>query len=248
MSSMDFTPGGYRYLPGVFQYSAGVAALDGFRIERVMFRAPVPLSEGFRRIESFLTSVGRPPAALCACELRSPMQMSEADFRAFNEVYVDRLSQWGIASDGVNPVARSNVCPELSPPAEPSFHAFSFTAEERAARPSFVIAGSGEVPEGRANYRDHIVRPGDTSPTGMREKARYVLNEMEGRLGGLGFQWRDTTATQIYTVHAILPLLSDEIVARGAAAHGLAWHYCRPPIVGLDYEMDCRGIDHERVV
>lgn len=248
MSSMDFTRGGYRYLPGVFQYSAGVTALDGFRIERATFRTPVPLVEGFRRIEAFLTSAGRSVTALCACELRSPMPMSEAAFRRFNERYVDRLSQWGITSEGTNPVARSNVCPELSPPAEPSFHAFCFTVEDRAARPSFVIAGSGEVPEGKANYRDYIIRPGDTSPAGLREKARYVLNEMEARLAGLGFNWRDSTATQVYTLHDLHPFLADEIIARGAAAYGVVWYYCRPPVIGLDYEMDCRGVDHELVI
>ena len=248
MPSMDFTRGGYRYLPGVFQYSAGVAALGGFRIERASFRAPVPVIEGFRRIEAFLDSVGRSVTALCACELRSPMPMSEAAFRSFNGLYVDRLSEWGIVAEGANPVARSNVCPAYAPPPEPSFHAFSFTVADRAARPSFVIAGSGEVPEGKANYRDHVIRPGDTSPSGLREKARYVLDQMEARLAGLGFQWRDTTATQAYTLHDLHPFLADEIVARGAAANGLCWHYCRPPVVGLDYEMDCRGVDHERVI
>ena len=248
MPSIDFTPGGYRYLPGVFQYSAGVAALDGFRIERAMFRTPVALAEGFRRIEAFLTAAGRPMTALSACELRSPAQMGEAAFRSFNELYVDRLSGFGIIADGANPVARSNVCPALAPPAEPSFHAFSFTVADRAARPSFVIAGSGEVPEGKANYRDHIVRPGDTSPAGLREKARYVLAAMQARLAALGFDWPDTTATQVYTLHDLHPFLADEIVARGASAHGLTWHYCRPPGVGLDYEMDCRGVEWERVI
>ena len=64
-------------------------------------------------------------------------------------------------------MARSNVCPEHAPPAEPAFHAFSFTVPAEAASPSFVVSGSGEVPEGKANYRDHIVRPGDTSPDGL---------------------------------------------------------------------------------
>jgi hypothetical protein len=248
MTSVDFKRGGYRYLPGVFQFSGGVAALDGFRIERAMFHSPVPLAEGFGRIEAFLTSAGRPLTALCACELRSPMQMNELAFRRFNELYVDRLSQWGITSEGANPVARSNVCPQHSPPAEASFHAFSFTVEDRAARPSFVIAGTGEVPEGQANYRDHIVRLGDTSSSGLKEKARFVLNKMEARLASFGLQWPDASATQIYTVHDLHPLLADEIVARGAAAHGVAWHYCRPPVVGLEFEMDCRGIDYERVI
>ncbi len=42
--------------------------------------------------------------------------------------------------------------------------------------------------------------------------------------------------------------LADEIVRRGAAEHGLVWHYCRPPVNVLDYEIDCRGVDVERVI
>ena len=41
--AIDVPAGGYRYIPGVFQYSAGVGALDGFQIERVTFQTPVPL-------------------------------------------------------------------------------------------------------------------------------------------------------------------------------------------------------------
>lgn len=247
MSSQDFPAGGYRYIRGVFQYSAGVAALDGFRIERVMFMRPVPLAEGFARIEAHLAEAGRPKAAFCACELRSPEPMSEAAFRAFNERYVEKLSRWGIVAEGVNPVARSNVCPEFAPPPEPSFHAFSYTVAAGGAA-SFVIAGSGEVPEGKPNYRDHIVRPGDTSAEGLRAKAGYVLDEMERRLAALGFSWRDVTATQVYSVCDIRPLIADAILPRGAGAQGIVWHWCRPPVAGLDYEMDCRGVTVERVI
>jgi hypothetical protein len=42
--------------------------------------------------------------------------------------------------------------------------------------------------------------------------------------GALGFSWKDVTATQLYTVHDVHPFLAEEIVARGAAAHGLTWH------------------------
>ena len=34
-------PGNYRYAPGVFQYSAGVAADAGYRIERARFACTV---------------------------------------------------------------------------------------------------------------------------------------------------------------------------------------------------------------
>ncbi|WP_206030217.1 hypothetical protein [Roseomonas sp. AR75] len=53
---------------------------------------------------------------------------------------------------------------------------------------------------------------------------------------------------QAYTVHEIHRGLAEEIVARGAARHGLTWHDCRPPVQGLDYEMDCRGMPVERVL
>ena len=246
--AVDFTAGGYRFLPAVFQYSGGAAALLGHAIERVRFRAPVPIAEGFARIERIIGAAGRPLTAFCACELRSPAPFTEQGFRAFNEVYVVTLEKWGLFDGKVNPVARSNVCPEIDPPAEPSFHAFSFTVAAADAAPSFVIAGSGEAKEGGASYRERTVRHGETTPDAMREKAHYVLGEMERRLGALGFGWADTTTTQVYTVHDLHPFLADEIVRRGAARSGLTWHFARPPVRGLEYEMDCRGVGCERVI
>jgi hypothetical protein len=246
MSVYPFERGGYRFVEGVFQYSAGVAAEPGHRIVRVQFRQPVPLEEGFRRIEKIIGAAGRPLTAFCACELRSPAPFTESGFAAFNKIYVGTLERWSIYDGKTNPVARSNVCPAVDPPAEPSFHAFSYTEAAAGAEPSFVIAGSGEAPEGRGNYRDHIVKRGDVSPEGLREKARFVLGEMERRMGALGFAWKDTTAAQLYTVHDIHPFLADEIVRRGAARSGLTWHYNRPPVVELEYEMDCRGVSIER--
>jgi hypothetical protein len=248
LSTIDFTAGGYRYIPGVFQYSAGVAALPGHEIVRVRFREPVALAEGFRRIGDHMETQGRPVTAFCACELRSPAPFTEEGFKSFNEVYVGTLERWGIYKDGVNPIARSNVCPEIAPPGEPSFYAFSYTRPVEGSPLSFVVAGSGEAPEGFANYKDHIIRRGDTSPEGLREKARYVLGEMERRMAALGATWTDTTAAQVYTVHDLHPFLADEIVRRGAALSGLTWHYNRPPVVELEYEMDCRGVGTEHVL
>jgi hypothetical protein len=243
----DFAAGGYRFIPAVFQYSGGAAALPGFAIERVRFRAPVKLAEGFARIERFITEAKRPLTAFCACELRSPGQFTEQGFRAFNESYVVTLQRWGLFDGKVNPVARSNVCPEIGAPAEPSFHAFSFTVPAPAGK-SFVIAGGAEAREGGASYRERIVRYGETSIDAMREKARCVLDEMERRMAAFGCGWADTTATQVYTIHDLHPFLGDEIVRRGAAHSGLSWHFARPPVEGLEYEMDCRAVALERVI
>ena len=248
MSSVDFQPGGYRFIPGVFQYSAGVAALAGFSMRRIQFQSPVPLSEGFARAEKIIKAAGRPLTAFCACELRSPGQFSEDAFRSFNEHYVDTLSTWKIFDGSTNPVARSNVCPEVNGPTEPSFHAFTFTVAREETRPSFVIAGSGECPEGLGNYRDNTIRLGDLSAEGIREKARFVLDEMERRQKALHQSWKTVTATQVYTVHDIYPFLASEIVGRGAAPAGITWHFDRPPVVDLEYEMDCRGVFEEFVI
>lgn len=246
MDIRTFAPGNYRFIEGVSQYSAGVAALDGHEIVRVRFRRPVPLAEGFGRVEAWLGEAGRPLTAFCACELRSPEPFSEDGFRTFNQRYTEPLDRWGILHNGWNPVARSNVCPEIGAPAEPGFHAFCYTRPSTATTRSFVIAGSGETVEGQANYRDHIVRLGDTGAGAIREKAEFVLAAMEARLAALGFGWSDTTAAQVYTVHDFHPVVPD-MAGRGVADAGMTWHFARPPVVDIEFEMDCRGVAVEQM-
>jgi hypothetical protein len=245
----EFKPGGYRFIPGGFQFSGGVAAAAGYEIKRCRFRTPVRLMEGFARIEAVIKAAGRPLTAFCACELRSPGQFTEQGFREFNESYVVTLGKWGVYGGKVNPVARSNVCPEIDPPTEPGFHAFSFTGPAGAgASPSFVISGSAEARAIEASYRERIIRYGETSPDAMREKAHFVLEEITRRLALFGVGWRDTTASQVYTIRDIYPFFADEIVRRGAAHAGINWHFTRPPVRDLEFEVDCRSVRVEEAV
>jgi hypothetical protein len=244
----DFPAGGFAFVRGVFQYSAGVAALPAYRLERVRFAEPLPLSAGFATIAAFLRHQGLPLTAFCACELRSPAPFSEEGFLAFNTEYAAVLRDWGLLASGDNPVARSNVCPAIDPPDVPSFHAFCFARPAADARPSFVIAGSGESREGQGNYRDHTISLGDTSAAGLRRKAEFVLDEMQRRMGALNTTWRACTAVQVYTVHDIHPFMADELVRRGAARQGITWHFNRPPVIDLEYEMDCRSVPIETVL
>ncbi len=251
--AIAFEAGGFRYAPGPFQYSAGVAAEPGFTIERVRFHGHAPLEDGFRAIEAYLRALGRPTTAFCACELRSPAPFTEEGFIAFNRVYVGTLERWGLFRDDDNPVARSNVCPAYDPPPEPSFHAFSYTVPQRPGSDdtsprTFVVSGAAEATEGPGSYSERIICPGDTTPDAMREKAQHVLGTLETRMDTLGVRWRDATATQAYTVHDLHPVLEGELAKRGAIAHGLDWSYARPPVEGLDYEMDVRGVRVERVI
>ena len=249
VETAEFKPGGYRYVRGPFQYSGGVAAEPGFAIERVRFARPRPIEQGFQDIEAYLTALGRPVTSFCACELRSPAPFDDAGFIAFNRIYVGTLERWGIFKDDDNPVARSNVCPEIDPPAEPVFHAFSYTvpAAEAGGAINFVNAGSADARESAAAGESRVIRPGDTTADGMRAKARHVLDTQEERLAAFGAGWADATATQVYSVHDIHAVLENDIQTRGAAPAGLTWFHARPPVEGLDYEMDVRAVAVERM-
>jgi hypothetical protein len=244
-----FREGGYRYIKAVFQYSSGVAAEPGFEIERARLARPLPLAAGFAVVEAHLAALGRPSTAFAACELRSAAPFSEQGFHDFNRDYVQTLARWGIYKDEVNPVARTNVCPQYDPPAEPVLHAFSYTVcAPKAKRGSFIIAGCGEARDGTGSFAERTVRHGESTPEAMREKMRFVVAQMEQRLAALGFSWKDASSTQAYTARDIGALAGPEIAARGAAAGGLTWHFARPPVIGLEFEMDVRGAARELVV
>lgn len=250
---LAFEAGGYRYIKAVFQYSGGVKADAGYEIERARFAKPLRLLDAYSAVEAHLKSIGRPNTAFAACELRSPEPFTDQGFHDFNKTYVTTLERWGIYQSGehpVNPVARTNVCPLYDKPAEPAMYAFSYTvrSSKSASRGSFIISGSGDARASGNSYQERIVRVHDTSPEGLREKVRFVVAEMERRLGLLGFSWKDAVSTQAYTVQNIGHLVGEELAARGACGGGLAWYYARPPVVGLEYEMDVRGAARELVI
>ena len=161
--------------------------------------------------------------------------------------FAKSASVWCAGDLGDFPRRGQPGCPlERLPGNPPARHAVVlrlqlYGADESRAARSFVAAGSGEAREGGPSYEGRIIRPGDHSPEAMREKASFVLGAMEQRMAALGFSWADVTATQVYTIFEIHPLLADEFVRRGAMSGGLAWHFARPPVQGLDFEVDVRG-------
>jgi len=246
--------GNYSFLKGIAPYSAGAVAASGFEVVHARFLQPLPLRAGFDAVEAHLAKRNRPKQALCGMELRSPKPFTFTGFNQFNAGYVDVLKKWDILLDngGLNPVARTNIAPAVAPPAEPSLYGFSYTVPTApTTRKTFIVAGAGELPEGSLDPHD-VVRRGETSAAAIREKARFVMGLMEGRLQGLGVSWSAVTVTEIYTVYDIRPFLEAEILDRmgpaGAAAHGLTWHYSRPPIESIEYEMDLRGCVSELVL
>jgi hypothetical protein len=240
---IQFADGGFAFLKGGFPYSQGVVALPGYAIERARFRKPLPLAEGFTRIRKYLKGLGRPLTAFCACELRSPRPFTFAGFQEFNEGYVAVLREWKLVRDGLNPVARSNVAPAHGAPREPCFHAFSYTVRPGDGRAGFVLAGSGEWPEG-GGFPEDIVAGDDVSAEGMAKKTRWVLDAMDARLKSLRVQWGDATVAQVYTAERF----DMDLVQRRVGPASVLWHWARPPLEGLAFEMDVRGVSIERVL
>ncbi len=253
-----FEPGGYAFLAAGFPYSSGVIALPGHRIVRVRLPAGGSMGEGFAAIRAHLTARGRPLTALCAAELRSPEPFTAEGFQRFNMGYVDVLRDWSIVRDGVNPVARSNVAPVHDAPRESGFYAFCYTvpadhagvevaravASPVAPARDFVVAGAAERVAGKAPPEDVVARD-DTSAAGMVAKAGAVVATMRRRCTELGGDWARLTAVQIYTAYDLYPAIAAQLAPAGLAAIGLTWHPCRPPVAGLDFEMDVRSVSVE---
>ncbi len=84
------------------------------------------------------------------------------------------------------------------------------------------------------------------------EMLRYLFDALLGaHLGKDALAHLVRSSIQVILEAGLEPrarFLAEILVGRGAMSSGLTWHYCRPPVVDLDFEMDCRGIALERVV
>ncbi len=243
------TAGGYAFVAGSDPYSEGVVATAEYEIVHATLAAPMPWLRAFRDITGFLASHGRPLSALCGIELRSPEAMSFDGFLQFNEGYQAVLIEENLLVSRMNPLARTNVVPDFAAPGEVVMHAFSFTIESKESRPTFVTSGAGELVS-NALDRGSIVRRGETDPAALREKAAYVMETMSARLERLGVGWGHATAVDLYTRHDPGDLVRTEVAPRigSALRYGVVWYPSSPPITGLEYEMDVRGVRRELVV
>lgn len=257
--------GNYQFLPGTATFSSGAIALPGYSMVHATFRRPLMLAAAFEVMQAHLAGLGRPMQAVAGIELRSPKPFSFSGFGGFNKVYIDLLTQYGLQLEGgegkkLGPAARSNLAPEpLSiAPSAVSVYAFTYCVPGPAEYAQFVAAGSGELrpaPKATVNQtvnaggspRNLIVRLGETNGSAMREKAIYCMNAVADELTGLGTSWADCTAVNIYTVHPISGFLHDDILLPlgEAAIHGVHWHYTRPPIEEIEFEVDARGVSQE---
>ncbi len=239
--------GHYHFLKGIDPYSSGVIADPGYEIVHVTLTQCIPWREGFTRIDAYLKGQGVPRTALCGIHLRCPTPFTMEGFVAFNRTYCEVLLEWGLYVDELNPLARTNVAPLMQPPQESMLYGFSYIRpSEKATRPTFIIAGAGELLEGTLKS-EGIVRREETHAEAMQEKAAYVMKVMEERLLGLGGRWDLVNRVDIYTVHSLSGLVETSVLPKlgDAQHHGLHWYQARPPILDIEYEMDMRSVAQE---
>ncbi|MBX9631741.1 MAG: hypothetical protein K2X67_14590 [Burkholderiales bacterium] len=233
--------GGFRFLPGSQVFAGGAVAREGFEIVHAVLRPWLPLEQGYALIERHLGVLGRPMRALCGMELRLPRQLSMEEFRAFNQPYVQRLIEWGLLVDGRNPVSRTNVAPAVEPPEVPSLHGFSYAVRSGAPITTFVMSGITEIGPGGP------VAAGDTSAAGMREKMTFVIRAVTNRLRELGLTFRDASQVEVYLAQTSEAVLSEVLMPaiEEPARRGVRWHFGRPPITGVEVELEARGVLRE---
>ena len=115
--------------------------------------------------------------------------------------------------------------------------------------PAWTLLDYDERIEAGKRSRSHTRRSAHSewAPWHGRRDPIDVLETQAGRLAGLGATWSDVTAVDIYTPHPIHSLLGSAILPRmgPAAVHGAHWFLSRPPIEGLEFEMDMRGVRRE---
>ena len=183
--TVDFA-GGYRFIPACFNIRAGSphpghtssASASASRCRCGGVRADRAPDPGGRAAAHLVL---RLRAALAGAVHRAGLSSLQRDLRrhAREMGTVRRQDESGRAQQRVSGDRSAGRSRRSTPSHSPS-------AATHPA-PSFVIAGSAEAREGGASYRERTVRHGETSPDAMREKARYVLGEMERRLAASSF-------------------------------------------------------------
>ena len=226
--------GNYRFITLEGRpFSGGVVADEGYDITRARFEHPIPFDSGLAAAARHVVAAGRTVNAIAGFELRIPEPLTKTDFDSFNQRYVARLAELGLAVDGLVPAARTNVAPTVGGVSEPSVYAVSYTSPAHRNRPAFVLSGAPET------------APGD--PAGMLDSIMRVLS---ARLEEIGASWDDATAIQLYGVDDLQDLIVDRVLMRAgeAAVHGIHWFPSRPPIQGLKLEIDARSVGVELVL
>ncbi len=237
--------GGYRVLPAGSVFCGGVTPLEGHEIVHALLRPWVPLQDAWGFIETYLKGLDQPVQALCGMELRIPEQLTFEGFRAFNQPYAEQLMKWHLLLGRYSAVCRTNVVPAGNAPKETMVHAFSYSIPSDFTGTTFCVSGAADIDD-----RGRIVAEGDVSPAGMKQRLTHCMQAIGERLAMLELDWNTATHIDLCVARDIDDLLGSVVVAEleGAANRGIRVHHARPPVVGTEVELECRGCRQELVL
>jgi len=237
--------GGYRVLPAGQAFCGGVIAATGHEVVHALVAPWVPLRDAWALIQAHLSAQKRPMQALCGMELRIPEQLTMQGFRDFNAPYIEQLRKHQLIIGNYSAVCRTNVAPATDKPKEASLHAFSYSVPSKTKTRTFCISGTADIdPRGR------IVAEGDTSPAGMRMRLQHCIDATTERLAQLELNWKLTSHIDLCVTRDVDQLIGELLMPAldGAGQRGVRLHRARPPIVGTEVELECRGVLREIVV
>jgi len=240
--------GSYTFIRGIGPFSAAATARSGYAIVHATFKPFVPLATGYDRIEKYLGKFQRPINALCGIQLRIQRPLSREGFDEFNRPYIEKLRSWGLEVEGANPVTRTNVALDENPIAEPMIASFFYTVPSTGAAPTWVVSGVPEIASRDGTIR--IVAPNNVTPDGLRQKTQCILEVIAHHIAELHASWAQATTINLYTIHDLHPTITSLVVpAIGAASGvGITWHHARPPVSGLEIEIDAWAVEREEII
>ena len=119
--------------------------------------------------------------------------------------------------------------------------AFSYTAPAAGAGRTWVLSGATEADE---------LQSVDVGAEAVRARVASVVGQLSAQLEAIGQDWSAATALSLYTVHDAHAALRSELLPRlgPAAVNGVRWFPSRPPITGLELEIDARRVRREIVI
>lgn len=242
---IDNRAGAYRILPGGAAFCSGVVPHEGYEIVRVLLRPWIPLEQGYAFIENHLKRVGRPIQAFCGIELRVPAPLAMKDWSTFNVPYLAQLRKWGLIFGDQSGVCRSNIALALHPPATTSLCAFTYTMPTTEKNKTFFLSGQADI-----DASGKAIAEGDTGPAAMQQRARFTIDTVGSTLGKLGVSWQDTTQIAFFHVHDIPDLWEAKLLGSlgEALTRGVLLYRARPPIAGLEVELEARAVRQEIVI
>ena len=132
--------------------------------------------------------------------------------------------------------ARPRYCTSTSPGFEPPTSAKGKT---------FFLSGQADI-----DASGKIIAEGDIRPAAMHMRARYTIDTVGATLAKLGASWQETTQIALFHVHDIPDLWEAALLGSlgEALRRGVLVYRARPPIAGLEVELEACAVRQELVV